>query len=198
MVSLAALDLGSMAPVTFSAPGLTEREFLALVDEAPDYFFEYTADGTVIVMPPTDPETGKRVHLVAYRLELWSGKDGTGSVLGADSGFFLPDGSRRSPDAAWFNEARWQAAQRPDTRFPVFAPEFVIEVRSPGQRARDLREKMEEYIANGVQLGWLIDPIEKTVAIYRPGRSPEVLVNPARVAGEGPVAGFVLELDRVL
>ena len=83
-------------------------------------------------------------------------------------------------------------------RFPVFAPDFVIEVRSPDDRLRALRGKMEDYIANGVQLAWLIDPVERTVAIYRPGQPPQVLNNPASVAGEGPVAGFVLNLDRIL
>ena len=80
----------------------------------------------------------------------------------------------------------------------MFAPDFLIEIRSPKQRARPLREKMEEYISNGVKLAWLIDPVERTVAIYRPGRDPEVLANPATVAGEGPVDGFVLNLDRIL
>jgi Uma2 family endonuclease len=80
----------------------------------------------------------------------------------------------------------------------VFAPEFVIEVRSPKQRARPLREKMQEYIANGVQLGWLIDPVEGTVTIYRPGREPEVLNHPASISGEGPVEGFALNLDGIL
>ena len=93
---------------------------------------------------------------------------------------------------------RWRAAQTPGTLFPKFAPDFVIEVRSPAQRARPLREKMVEYMENGVKLGWLIDPIERTVTIYRPGREPEVLDNPATVAGEGPVEGFVLSLDRIL
>ena len=88
-------------------------------------------------------------------------------------------------------------AKAPGKRVPVFAPEFVIEVRSPEQRARTQREKMEEYMENGVLLGWLIDPLERTVAIYRPGREPEVLTNPTEVTGEGTVAGFVLKLDRV-
>ncbi|MEI9900561.1 MAG: Uma2 family endonuclease [Hyphomicrobium sp.] len=92
------------------------------------------------------------------------------SSLVRTAGFFLPDGARRSPDACWFDAARWEAAKTPGTRFPVFAPEFVIEVRSPGDRLPVLQAKMEEYIANGVQLGWLIDPSARAVTIYRPGR----------------------------
>jgi len=87
--------------------------------------------------------------------------------------------------------------QKPGTRFPVFVPDFVIELRSPDDKLRLLREKMEDYMNNGVKLGWLIDPIQRTVTIYRPGRAPEILANPSSVAGEGPVDGFVLELIRL-
>jgi Uma2 family endonuclease len=132
-------------------------------------------------------------------------------VAGPDGSFLFPNGARLEPDAAWFDRKRWKAAKarEPGKRVPVFAPEFVIEVRSPEQRARTQREKMEEYIANGVLLGWLIsltrtthslcacDPQERTVTIYRPGREPEALANPAGVSGEGPVAGFILRCDRI-
>jgi Uma2 family endonuclease len=119
-------------------------------------------------------------------------------VVGPDAGFFFPRGSRRSPDATWFDEQRYaRAEEQSKLRFPVFAPDFVIEVRSPSDRLRRLRKKMEEYIANGVQLAWLIDPFERAVEIYRPEREPEILANPASVTGDGPVAGFTLHLDRV-
>src|SRR5262249_55979363 len=134
---------------------------------------------------------------VAAQLRDWARQVGRGRVSGPTGGFRFADGSRRSPDAAWFDADRWRQAQKPGTRFPVFAPEFVIEVRSPDDRIRLLREKMEEYISNGVKLGWLIDPRERTVAIYRPGRAPEILAHPASVPGEGPVEGFVLDLSRV-
>lgn len=118
-------------------------------------------------------------------------------MIGPDGGFRLPGGSRRSPDASWFEEARYRAAEQPDLVFPPFAPEFVIEVRSPGDSRRVLREKMQEYMDNGVLLGWLIDAIDRSVEIYRAGREPELLNNPATVIGDGPVAGFSLALDRV-
>jgi Uma2 family endonuclease len=120
-------------------------------------------------------------------------------VTGGDAGFRFPGGARRSPDAAWFDADRWREAKRnnPGLRFPEFAPEFVIEVRSPDDRIRKLREKMEEYIADGVLLGWLIDSFERTVAIYRRDQPPEVLTNPAAVNGEGPVDGLVLNLGRI-
>ena len=153
---------------------------------------------TVIVMPPKDPESGALGAETAAQLGNWAHDQGKGHVCGPDTGFHFRDGSRRSPDATWFDDARWRAAKKPRVRFPVFAPDFVIEVRSPDDRIRPLREKMEEYIANGVQLGWLIDPMERTVTIYSSGQPPRVLENPATVAGEGPVAGFVLSLERNL
>jgi Uma2 family endonuclease len=197
-MTLAALELEKHLPATITAPGLTEAEFLEICSEFPDCTLEYEPDGTVLIMPPTDPETSARVALIVHWLVSWAKQNERGFVIGPDGGFFLPDGSRRSPDAAWFDAARWQASKTPKTRFPVFAPEFLIEVRSPGQRAAPLREKMLEYMANGVQLGWLIDPQERTVAIYRPGREPEVLPEPRKISGEGPVEGFELALDGIL
>jgi Uma2 family endonuclease len=198
VLQAATIDLETFLPVTLTAPGLSEEGFLALCQKFPDAMLEYSCDGTVIIMPSTDPETGKRVNLVNYRLMKWA-ESGSGSVTGPDAGFLLPNGSRRSPDAAWFSEARWQRTlSKGGTRFPVFTPEFVIELRSPGDRLGPQREKMQEYIRNGAELGWLIDPAQRTVTIYRPGREPETLTNPESVRGEGPVDGFVLSLVGIL
>lgn len=196
MAAQTTLDLAKLLPASFTAPGLTEAQFLQLCQEFPDAFVEYTAEGQVIVMPPTDPESGERVADVVVQVGSWARAHG-GRFCGPDGGFFFRNGARRSPDACWWDAARWEAAKRPGVVFPVFAPDFVIEVRSPQQRARAQREKMEEYIANGVQLGWLIDPVDRTVTIYRPDRDPEVLQAPSSVSGEGPVAGFVLDLSRI-
>jgi len=197
MAAQTTFDLAKLLPASFTAPGLTEAEFLQLCQEFPDAFLEYTADGEVIIMPPTDPESGARATEVVRQLGNWALQRGAGFVGGPEGGFLLPNGARRSPDGFWCDLARWEAAKRPGTVFPVFAPDFVIEVRSPQQRSRTLREKMAEYIANGVKLGWLIDPIDHTVTIYRQDREPEGLAAPLNVAGEGPVAGFVLDLSRI-
>ena len=196
MTTDTAQEIEKLLPATFTAPRLSEEEFLEFAANFPDAMVEYTADGTVIVMPPTDPETGVRTGEVFRQLANWSKQRG-GMVCGPDAGFLFQDGSRRSPDAAWFDAARWREAKRGRKRFPVFAAEFVIELRSPDDRIGPLREKMPEYIANGVQLGWLIDPIERTVTIYNSG-PPRVLKNPETVAGEGPIAGFLLSLERIL
>lgn len=191
-------NIETFLPATFTAPELTEADFLALCETFPDSRLEYSGDGTVIIMPPTDPETAKRNYLIVRRLGDWGEGNGTGSVVGSDGGFLFRNGSRRAPDAAWFNEARWQESRKKGGRYPVFAPEFVIELRSPDDRLRLLQDKMEEYIANGVQLAWLIDPIERKATIYRPGRQPEVLSNPTAMSGEGPVEGFTLSLEGIL
>jgi Uma2 family endonuclease len=122
---------------------------------------------------------------------------GRGVVTGPDTGYRLPGGSRRWPDAAWYDISRHPDAGKSGGMFTAFAPEFVIEVRSPADRLRLLQDKMADYIASGVQLGWLVDPLECSVAISRPGLAPEVLVDPFSVLGEGPVAGFVLTLGRI-
>ena len=134
----------------------------------------------------------------ADQLTQWNKRHRRGIVSAPDGGFLFSDGSRRSRDAAWFDRERWKKTKKAGIRIPVFAPEFVIEVRSPEQPLRPLREKMDEYIANGVQLAWLIDPVKGTVEIYRPNRDSELLDHPSSVAGEGPVEGFVLNLDGVL
>jgi Uma2 family endonuclease len=196
MAAQTTFDLAKLLPASFTAPGLTEAQFLQLCEEFPDAFLEYTADGEVIIMPPTDFESGARVSEIVRQLGNWALHAG-GLVGGPEGGFLLPNRARRSPDVAWCDAARWAAAKRPGMVFPLFAPDFVIEVRSPGQRARPLCEKMEEYIANGVKLGWLIDRLDRTVTIYRPEREAEILRSPSSVAGEGPVAGFVLDLSRI-
>ena len=193
----ATINLETFLPVTLTAPGLSEEEFLALCQKFPDAMLEYSCDGTVIIMPSTDPETGHRVALVNQRLMNWA-ELGAGMVTGPDAGFLLPNGARRSPDAAWFSKARWQQTRaKGSSRFPVFTPEFVIELRSPGDRIAPQREKMQEYMHNGAELGWLIDPAQRTVTVYRPGREAETFMNPESVAGEGPVEGFVLSMKGI-
>jgi Uma2 family endonuclease len=193
MATQTAINLEDFLPATFTAPELTDEQFLAVCELFPDATLEYTEEGEIVVMPPTDPINGARGALVVHRLISWSEKVGRGMVCGPDAGFKLPTRARRSPDASWF-----EGYPTTGPRFAVFAPQFVIEVRSPDDRLTRLRDKMQRYIAAGVLLAWLIDPFERTVAIYRPDREPEVLANPTSVAGEGPVEGFVLDLNGIL
>src|SRR5262245_38939913 len=124
---IADLDIENMLPATFTVPEMTDEEFLALCEKFPDATLEYAPDGTLIIMPPTDPESSERVAEVVVQLGIWTREHG-GRFAGPDGGFRLPGKSRRSPDAAWFDAKRWGEAKHPGTRFPLFAPDFVIEV----------------------------------------------------------------------
>ena len=193
MATQTIINLEELLPATFTAPELTDEQFLALCELFPDATLEYTEEGVVTVMPPTDPLNSARVAHVARRLGNWAEQTGRGKVCGPDGGFRLPTRARRSPDAAWF-----EGYPSTGQRFPIFAPQFVIEVRSPDDRIARLREKMRRYIAAGVLLAWLIDPFERTVTIYRPNQEPEIIAHPTSVAGEGPVEGFVLDLAGII
>ncbi len=129
---------------------------------------------------------------------LWNRREGRGIVTESNGGFTLPDGSVRAPDAAWIAAARFNAIPAEKCkRFARITPDFVIELRSLTGSRPDLEQKMEMWMRNGVTLAWLIDPEERTGTIYRPGQAPEKLDSISHVSGEGPVAGFVLPLDRI-
>lgn len=122
-----------------------------------------------------------------------------GIVFDSSTGFHLPNGADRSPDLAWVKLKRWEFLT-PEQRqkFPPLAPDFVVELRSASDDLKPLREKMQEYISNGVCLGWLINPKDQEVEIYRPNQSVEVLKSPVNLSGEGVLPGFVLELRQIL
>lgn len=196
--TLSALSpLQAVLPATLTIPDMSEEDFLAVCAQFPDSLVEYTADGRLIIMPPTDQDTSLRNARIIQQLFNWMDAGGKGRGSESHGGFLLPNGSRVAPDAAWFNEERWNRAAASGRSFPVFAPEFVVELRSRYDRLADQQEKMRQYMASGVQLGWLIDPFSKRVEIYRPGRPVEVLESPTEVRGEGPVEGFVLDLKPI-
>jgi Uma2 family endonuclease len=172
---------------------VNDSAFVAVCRRFPDCRVEISSSGEIIVLPPTDPESGRYSSNALLDLGNWNRTHGRGHAVDAVTSYRFPDGSRRSPDASWYDNARWREAKRGTTsRFPVFAPEFVIEVRSPSDSLKNLQRKMEDYMENGVKLGWLIDPRNQTVHIYRPSQTPEVLEHPEAVFGEGPMEGFVL------
>ena len=195
---MAMLLVDSFLPATLTVPPMTDDEFASFCSEHPDLFFEMTAEGELIVMPPTYSFTGAQNLKILLRLGTWAELDSKGIANDSSTGFVLPNGARRSPDASWTLKSEI-AKLSPESRkkFWHLCPNFVIELRSTSDRIRTVREKMREYIANGAQLGWLIDPQTRTVEIYRPDREPESLQSPDSVAGEGPVAGFVLHLRSV-
>jgi len=177
---------------------VTDEELIRLSAENQPMRFERDANGEVIVMSPTWTEGGGRESEVGTELAIWARTDGRGKYYGSNTGFKLPDSSVRAADAAWVSWNRWNALTAEQRAgFARLCPDFVVEVRSETDRLRPLQEKMEMWIANGAEVAWLIDPIEKAVTIYRPGDEPEHLAHPTSVQGTGPIAGFELVMARI-
>ena len=177
---------------------VTDEELMRLSAENEPMRFERDANGEVIVMSPTWTEGGGRESEVGTELAIWARSDGRGRYYGPNAGFRLSDSSVRAADAHWVSWARWNAlTPEQRTGYARICPDFVIEVRSETDRLRPLQEKMKMWIANGAEVAWLIDPIEKAVTIYRPGDQPEHLTQPTSVQGTGPVAGFELVMSRI-
>lgn len=179
----------SHLPLTITVPGITDAQFQELCERYENYSVEYTAEGDLLVMPPTDPVTSWRNLRIAAQLMNWTLSLGRGIATDPSGGFHLPNGARLSPGAAWISHTRLR--ENPN------CPEFVIELLSPTDRRNKTHAKMQEWIANGALLGWMIDPKTQTVTIYRPGCEPETRTSLTELAGEGPVAGFVLDLTPV-
>jgi len=159
---------------------------------------ERDANGDLIIMSPNFPAGNAIEGEVYAELLFWAREDGRGKVFSATAGFTLPDGSMRAADAAWVDRRRWESLSVKQLKsYTALTPEFVIEVRSDSERLGALREKMENWIANGAELGWLIDPERKVVEVYRPGESVEMFEDPTSVQGTGPVRGFELVMGRV-
>ncbi len=178
---------------------VTPEQFTALAASNRDLQLERTAQGELIVNPPTGWETGKRNSRISGELYLWWRNAGEpGEVFESSTGFTLPNGAIRSPDASWVSQAGWDSFSEPQKgTFANICPDFVVELRSHSDTLKSLQEKLQEYMDNGAKLGWLIDPQTRTVAVYRVGLEVEVLSNPAELSGENVLPGFVLNLQRV-
>lgn len=177
---------------------VTHEQFVQLALANRDLQLERTATGELIVMPPTGSDTGKRNFDIAGQLWLWNRQTKLGVAFDSSTGFYLPNGSDRSPDAAWIRQERWDALTLEQQEiFAPICPDFVLELRSKNDSIEKLRAKMREYIENGACLGWLIDRKNQKVEIYRQSRDVEVLNKPANLSGEDILPGFVLDLTEV-
>lgn len=177
---------------------ISQREFFEFCQLNQDWRIERTARGDLVIMPPTGGETGRINFKLNGLFNAWSEADGTGIGFDSSTGFALPDGSRRSPDLSWVRRSRWESlSQTEQEEFPPLCPDFVVEIRSRSDTLSALQEKMEEYIANGAALGWLIDPIDRRVYIYRPESRVEILEDPEIISGDPLLRGFVLDLWRL-
>ena len=163
---------------------------------------ELTKDGELIVMSPTGGTAGRKNSRLTQQIRNWADRDGTGEVFDSSTVFVLPNGARRSPDVSWIKLERWnKLTQAQQDGFPPLYPDFVIELVSlsdlKNQRYQNLQLKMQEYIDNGVRLGWLIEPSAKTVEIYRGEQQVEVLNNPTTLSGEDVLPELVLDLSKI-
>ncbi len=182
-------------PETFK---VSHEQFKELAAVNRDLRLERTATGELIVMPPTGSDTGNRNLDIEGQLWLWNRQTKLGVVFDSSTGFHLPNGANRSPDASWVKLEKWEALTPKEREgFAPICPDFVVELRSPSDSMETLRAKMREYMENGASLGWLIDRKSRKVEIYRQSRDVEVLDNPTTVSGEDVLPGFVLDLSEV-
>ncbi|MCV3213570.1 Uma2 family endonuclease [Plectonema radiosum NIES-515] len=178
---------------------LTDEQYFQLCQNNRDYRFECTASGELLIMPPTGSDTGRRNVKITTQLDIWNSQNNLGEVFDSSTGFTLPNGAKRSPDASWVKIERWNAlTPEQQESFAPICPDFVIELRSRTDSLKELQDKMQEYIDNGATLGWLIDRKNKRVEIYRPLKKVETLENPAYLSGEDILPGFVLDLTLIL
>jgi len=177
---------------------MSDHEFFEFCQLNLQWRIERTNQGDLIVMPPTGGQTGRRNFVLNGLFFAWVEADGTGVGFDSSTGFTLPNGAKRSPDLAWIKRSRWEAlTQEEQEEFPPLCPDFVVELRSYSDPLKRLQEKMEEYMANGTQLGWLIDVQERKVYVYCPGAEVCCLENPQTVSGDPVLPGFKLELKRI-
>jgi Uma2 family endonuclease len=174
-----------------------DETIMAISAENPELRFEKTAQGDLIIMPPVGTETGGRDADIITDLTIWARQNGKGKVFSSSAGFRLPNGALRSPDASWVSfEKLSKLTPEQYQSFAPLCPEFVIELLSPSDSLKDTQDKMLEYLTNGAELGWLIDPEQKCIYVYTES-GVEILENPESVAGVGRLEGFVLELESI-
>ncbi|MBD2569406.1 Uma2 family endonuclease [Anabaena lutea] len=190
-----------MTSVTLQIPKslkFTDDEFVEIVDANKDLRLELSSEGELVVMSPTGGETGNRNFEMYIDLGFWNRTNNLGKAFDSSTGFKLPKGGTRSPDVSWIKIERWNALT-PEQRkkFLPLCPDFVIELVSESDDLADTQAKMREYINNGLRLGWLINPQDKQVEIYRQNQEVEVLQSPTSLSGEDVLPGLVLDLQPI-
>ncbi len=181
--------------LNLDAVNLTDEQFWHLCQANRDIPLERSAKGELIIMPPVGGVSGNREADLIGLVWVWNQQTGVGKVFSSSTIFKLPNGGDRSPDAAWIKLDRWEAlAPKEKEKFPPICPDFVIELRSRTDALKPLQEKLQEYINSGLRLGWLINPQDERVEIYRPHQEVEVMNFPVNLSGEEVLPGFVLNL----
>lgn len=177
---------------------MNDEQFFEFCQANRDVRIERSAEGAIIIMPPTGWETGDKNAEITTQLRIWAKQNGRGKSADSSAGYRMPSGAIMSPDASWILKERLEKITADKRRkFLPLAPDFVIELRSESDSLKALQVKMEEYIENGISLGWLIDPTERKVYVYRPEKEIETLENPAEVSGDPLLKGFTLNLKEI-
>jgi Uma2 family endonuclease len=177
---------------------LNDEQFYQLCRANPEIKFERNAKGEILIMSPTGGETGNRNAEIIAEFAIWNRQSRLGVCFDSSTCFKLPNNADRSPDVAWIEQERWDSLTlEQKEKFPPLAPDFVLELMSPSDRLSEVQEKMQEYIDNGVKLGWLIDRKTFRVEIYRPGQAVEILERPTTISGENILPSFLLDLQIV-
>jgi Uma2 family endonuclease len=192
-------DTAFWLAVDISSLKLTDDQLVRLFSDNAEYQFELSAKGELIIMPPAHNKTEMRNTKFIQRLANWAEQDGSGVAFGNNTLFTLPNGAKRGPDAAWVSNTRWNRLTEDEKEsFSNLAPEFVVELRSKSDRLRRLKEKMDEYMANGVRLAWLLDPIANCATIYRADEPPVEIEHPAILNGDPVLPGFHFDFRELL
>ena len=181
--------------LSFKNVTLSDEQFYQLCQDNTDWQLERTATGELLIMPPVGGCSGNWEAELNADLVIWNRQTNQGKVFSSSTIFRLPAGGDRSPDVAWVSNQRWQLLSRSDQeKFPPICPDFVIELRSRTDSLAQLQAKMQEYLTSGLRLGWLINPQDQQVEIYRPDQQVEILLLPTILSGEDVLPGFALEL----
>ena len=177
---------------------LTNEQFFQLCLNNSDLRFERTASGILIIMPPRDSIASERNSELTYQITAWNTKQKLGKSFDSSTGFKLPNGAERSPDASWVKMERWNSlTEEEQERFAPLCPDFVVELMSPSDTLEKTKAKMKEYMGNGARLEWLINRKQKQIEIYRQNQGVEILEFPQTVSGEDVLPGFVLDLEEI-
>jgi Uma2 family endonuclease len=174
---------------------LTDEQFYHLCQANETWKLEQNQKGELLIMPPVGGNSGKQEANLILKVGVWNEQTQLGEVFSSSTIFRLPNGGNRSPDVAWVKRERWEAlSEEEQEKFPPLCPDFVIELRSRTDSLTSLQEKMREYLASGLRLGWLINLQQQQVEIYRPNCAVEIIDLPATLSGEDVLPGFVLNL----
>ena len=197
-MSTTVINLPSILELDINNINLTDEQFFMLCQNNPDLRFERTAQGELIIMPPTGGITGDRNSDLNYQLRGWSRKSKLGKTFDSSTGFKLPNGANRSPDASWVKMERWNALTEDEKeKYIPLCPDFVVELMSSSDTLEKTRAKMKEYMDNGASLGWLINRKQKQIEISRHNQEAEILNFPQTLSGEDVLPGFILDLTEI-